>query len=70
MSNKYIWLKNSKNRASIHKRNKNISKAKLDKLKKAGFVEIVGEVDGVMDRTPVEKPKPKTKPKAKKGSKK
>ena len=70
----YIWFKHSKNRNSIHKRNKNIDKAKKDQLIKAGWVQIVGEVNGVMDRTLVEKPKPKTKPKAKpkakKGSKK
>ena len=66
----YIWFKHSKNRNSIHKRNKNIDKAKLDQLVKAGWVQIVGEVNGEMDRTLVEKPKPKPKPKAKKGSKK
>tara|TARA_R100000808_G_C2138877_1_gene146843 strand:- start:111 stop:332 length:222 start_codon:yes stop_codon:yes gene_type:complete len=70
----YIWLKHSKNRNSIHKRNKKISKTKLDLLLKDGWVQIVGEVDGVMDRTIISKPKPKTKPKAKpkakKGSKK
>ena len=65
----YIWFKHSKNRNSIHKRNKNIDKAKLDQLVKAGWVQIVGEVNGVMDRTLVEKPKPKTKPKAKAKSK-
>jgi len=61
----YIWFKHSKNRNSIHKRNKNIDKAKLDQLVKAGWVQMVGEVNGVMDRTLVEKPKPKPKPKAK-----
>ena len=66
----YIWFKHSKNRNSIHKRNKNIDKAKLEQLVKNGWVQIVGEVNGVMDRTLVEKPKPKAKPKAKKGSKK
>ena len=55
----YIWFKHSKNRNSIHKRNKNIDKAKLDQLVKDGWVQIVGEANGVMDRTLVEKPKPK-----------
>ena len=64
----YIWFKHSKNRNSIHKRNKKIRKAKLDQLVKDGWVQIKGMVDGTLDRTPVEKPKPK--PKAKKGSKK
>ena len=71
----YIWFKHSKNRNSIHKRNKKIDKAKLDQLVKEGWVQIVGEVNGVMDRTLVEAPKPKAKPKLKtkpkaKGSKK
>ena len=55
----YIWFKHSKNRNSIHKRNKNIDKAKLGQLVKDGWVQIVGEVNGVMDRTLIEKPKPK-----------
>ena len=61
----YIWFKHSKNRNSIHKRNKKIDKSKLDQLVKDGWVQIVGEVNGVMDRTLVEKPKPKPKPKPK-----
>ena len=64
----YIWFKHSKNRNSIHKRNKKIRKAKLDQLVKDGWVQIKGMVDGTLDRTLVEKPKPK--PKTKKGSKK
>jgi len=66
----YIWFKHSKNRNSIHKRNKKIDKVKLDQLVKGGWVQIVGEVNGVMDRTLVEKPKPKAKPKAKAKAKK
>ena len=66
----YIWFKHSKNRNSIHKRNKNINKAKLDQLVKEGWVQIVGEVSGVMDRAIVNKPKPKPKPKAKVKAKK
>lgn len=66
----YIWFKHSNNRNSIHKRNKKIEKSKLDQLIKAGWVQIVGEVDGVIDRTIVEQKKPKTKPKAKKKAKK
>ena len=61
----YIWFKHSKNRNSIHKRNKKVRKAKLDQLVKDGWVQIVGEVNGVMDWTLVEKPKPKPKPKSK-----
>ena len=66
----YIWFKHSKNRNSIHKRNKKISKSKLDQLIKDGWVQIVGEVSGVMDRAIVNKPKPKPKPKAKVKAKK
>ena len=66
----YIWFKHSSNRNSIHKRNKKIRKAKLDQLVKDGWVQSKGIVDGVLDRTPLEKPKSKSKPKTKKGSKK
>ena len=66
----YIWFKHSKNRNSIHKRNKKISKSKLDQLIKDGWVQIVGEVSGAMDRANVNKPKPKPKPKAKAKAKK
>ena len=61
----FIWFKHSKYRNSIHKRNKNISKNKLDQLLKDGWVQIMGEKDGVMDMKPIEKPKPKPKPKPK-----
>ena len=66
----YIWFKHSKNRNSINKRNKKISKSKLDQLIKDGWVQIVGEVSGAMDRAIVNKPKPKPKPKAKAKAKK
>ena len=66
MAKEYIWFKHSKNRNSIHKRNKKIHKAKMEQLLKDGWIQIKGE----KDRTPVSipKPKPKPKPKAKKGS--
>ena len=66
----YIWFKHSKNRNSIHKRNKKVRKTKLDQLLNDGWVQIKGIIDGVLDRTLVEKPKLKAKSKAKKGSKK
>ena len=62
----FIWFKHSKYRDSIHKRNKNISKNKLDQLLKDGWVQIMGEKEGVMDMKHVEKLQPKAKPKAKK----
>mgnify|MGYP003133838606 CR=1 FL=1 len=67
---KYIWFKHSKDRNSIHKRNKKISKSKLDQLIKDGWIQIVGEINGVMDRTIVDKPKPKPKAKSKAKKKK
>ena len=67
----FIWFKHSKYRDSVHKRNKDIAKSKLDQLLKDGWVQIVGEKDGVVNMNPVSKPKPKPKPKAKpKASKK
>ena len=66
MAKEYIWFKHSKNRNSIHRRNKKVRKAKMEQLLKDGWIQIKGE----KDRTPVSipKPKPKPKPKAKKGS--
>ena len=66
----FIWFKNSKHRNSVHKRNKNIKKEKLDQLLKDGWVQIIGEEGGVMNMKSLEKPKPKAKPKPKTKAKK
>ena len=66
----FIWFKHSKHRDSVHKRNKNIKKEKLDQLLKDGWVQIIGEKDGVMNMKSLEQPKPKAKPKPKTKAKK
>ena len=61
----FIWFKHKKHRDSIHKRNKDINKTKLEQLLKDGWVQIIGEENGTMNMNIVERPKPKPKPKAK-----
>ena len=66
----FIWFKHSKHRDSVHKRNKDIKKSKLDQLLKDGWIQIEGKVDGVMNMKAIEKVEPKAKAKAKPKAKK